>query len=234
MIAKNERFEMRLDTDLLVRIDEWRSKQDSSPSRAEAARYLIEEGLSLNSTYHLQISKVERLNTWLLTEILKCQKNYGDEDKKSVELIQNAIIGGHLWALDWELGGVVHEHTDDRAALSLVVNTLDMWNFIERGYAELSAVEKKTLETTIGPTGTNPSFFGFDGNHESEHMGIASFLINEMGRFPRFKGRDLNSHMPLVSRYRAMTSRFDGMRKHLVGRELTADEIIKLLDRTEM
>jgi uncharacterized protein len=45
MPPKTERFEMRLDTILIERIDAWRRKQDDLPSRAEAIRRLVEQAL---------------------------------------------------------------------------------------------------------------------------------------------------------------------------------------------
>jgi Ribbon-helix-helix protein, copG family len=41
MPPKTERFEMRLDTSMLERVDAWRRKQEDSPSRGEAIRQLI-------------------------------------------------------------------------------------------------------------------------------------------------------------------------------------------------
>lgn len=45
MIAKSERFELRLDPDTLERIDEWRGAQPDVPSRSAAMRRLVEAGL---------------------------------------------------------------------------------------------------------------------------------------------------------------------------------------------
>jgi uncharacterized protein YfbU (UPF0304 family) len=81
------------------------------------------------------------------------------------------------------------------------------------------------------PRLTEPKFIGFDGNNEGEYLGIARFLINKMGRFESFKGRDLNSHSPKVANYRHMIDLFEPMRAGLVGRELGVDEIITLLRR---
>jgi uncharacterized protein len=67
------------------------------------------------------------------------------------------------------------------------------------------------------------------GNYETEHLGIARFLIENMDRFSQFKGRDLNSNAPLLGGFRRMFAVFEPMRPGLVGRELNADEIIKLL-----
>ncbi len=43
MGPKSERFEMRIDAELLVLIDEWRALQRPIPSRAEAIRTLAEK-----------------------------------------------------------------------------------------------------------------------------------------------------------------------------------------------
>ena len=119
--------------------------------------------------------------------------------------------------------------TPSGLSLKLVVNSLDMWTFIERAYNGISGIEKKRIEIEVGPLGKNPVFYGFDGNYEGEYMGIARFLVEDMGRFESFKGRGFNSHMPAVERYRKMTALFEPMRATLVGRELTFEEITKLL-----
>lgn len=45
MTSKNERFEMRLDSEALEKIDKWRSERPDLPSRSEAVRRLVEAGL---------------------------------------------------------------------------------------------------------------------------------------------------------------------------------------------
>ena len=72
---------------------------------------------------------------------------------------------------------------------------------------------------------------GFDGNHEVEYLGAARFLIDELDRFSRFKGRGLNSHSQLsVQRYRQMFRVFEPLRASVLGsRALEAVEIIALL-----
>jgi len=50
MAFKTERFEMRLETAMIERVDAWRRKQQDLPSRAEAFRRLIELGLSEKKT----------------------------------------------------------------------------------------------------------------------------------------------------------------------------------------
>lgn len=44
-----------------------------------------------------------------------------------------------------------------------------------------------------------PKFAGFDGNNETSLMSIASFIVEKMDRFPRFKKHDFNSHAPTAA-----------------------------------
>jgi uncharacterized protein len=106
-----------------------------------------------------------------------------------------------------------------------------MWLFIETAYEKFSAADKKRVEAEVGPLGKNPQFTGFDGNYETEYMGIAGFLVEKMDRFEHFKGRDFNSHVPVVDRSKQMIVLFGPMRSSLVGRELTADQVITLMKR---
>jgi uncharacterized protein len=229
MTPKTERFEMRLDPETLNRVDDWRSRQDDLPSRAEAIRRLVETGLSDSDSTEFQPNNTDKLILWMLASLLKQQKD--EEGKERAELVKDAIHGGHFWALKWELPSVFHDHVDSKNALSLVVDTLEMWRCIEQAYASFSAVEKKRIETEVGPRAKNPNFMGFDGNNESEYMGIAQFMVEKLGRFESFKGRDFNSHMPMVGLYNRMVALFKPMRSSLIGRELSVEEVIELLRR---
>jgi hypothetical protein len=226
MATKSERFEMRLDQTVLDKVDAWRSRQSDLPSRAEAIRRLMEVGLEEPDPKDFRPTNPEKLMMWMLSEIMKGQKNY---EKDTVELIQEAIYGGHFWALDWELTGIMHDHVDRKEAVTAVVDALDMWSFIEEAYEDFGVTEKERIETEVGPFGKNPKFIGFDGNYESEYMNIGRFLVEKMGRFSRFKGRDFNSHVPLVDRYRVMAAVFEPMRLRLSGRGLSVQEVIELL-----
>ena len=88
--------------------------------------------------------------------------------------------------------------------------------------------DKERVESEAAPLGNDVTFRGFDGNNESDHYSVALFLINDMGRFNCFKDRDLNSHLPSINDYRRMLAVFEPMRKTLVGRALSASQIINL------
>ena len=110
-----------------------------------------------------------------------------------------------------------------------MVNILDMWTFVETAFIKLSAEEQERVKTETDRS--TPQFFGFDGNHESTLMGIAQFMVRDMDRFSQFKNRDFNSHMPMRATYAKMYALFEPIRPNLVGRELTADELIAILRR---
>ena len=124
--------------------------------------------------------------------------------------------------------GLFHKHTDRPADVTLVVNTLDMWDFIEGCIEKLSPEETERLKAANH--GYLPKFAGFDGNNEGSLMGIAHFMVDQMNRFSRFKKRDFNSHAHTAARYRRMTTAFEPIRATLgFGRDLSVDQIIELL-----
>jgi uncharacterized protein len=227
MQAKTERFEMRLDEDLLGSVDTWRSQRDDSPSRAEAIRQLVEAGLRVKSRDSVEFTDGEKMIILMLCDLMKHHKVKGDTD---IDFVASAIFGGHQWGLKWELTGVFHNHVDSPQVVKEVASFLDMWSFIEHGYAELTKKEKEQIEKDAAPFGRNVMFRGFDGNNESEYVGVARFFIKNMGRFSVLEDRDLNSHMPLVDAYRRMYRLFEPMCAGLGGgNQLSAEQITTLM-----
>lgn len=229
MIGKSERFELRLETETIELVDAWRQRSDGNPSRAEAIRRLIDLGLSLSdTTAHkpVAISDGERLILGLVGELHRHMKVRGESNP---DFIQSAIVGGHFWALEWELPGIIHRHSVDDKTVREVVDILDMWSFIEEAFAGFSKADRAKISDRIGPIGKELIFPGFDGNNESTHRSVARFLIEDMGRFERYKGRELNSHHPVIDGYRSMIVAFEPMREKLIGIKLTPAQIVELL-----
>ena len=225
MQPKSERFEMRLDPLLLDRVDAWRESQGERPSRAEAIRQLVESALVTSS--QPKISDGEKLILSMLSELWTHQKVSGDLDPA---FVMSAIQGGHYWGLAWRYPGLLHSEADDERAVMEVSEILDMWSFIEAGYDRLTPQDRTIVRDEAGAVGEDVQFRGFDGNSESGHLGIADFLIGDLERFSRFKDRDLNSHIPTsLDAYRRMVLLFEPMRRSLIGRELSAREIVLLL-----
>ena len=227
--AMTERFEMRLGASVLEDVDAWRARQHDLPSRAEAIRRLIEAGLEATSGGEKQtrLADGDKLILLMLRDLFKQLKlKNGEIDP---DFIAEVIFGGHSWGLEWQYTGIFHRHEDAKAVVSEVVDVLDMWSFLESGFHKLSKKDKARVAAEAEPLGKHVVFSGFDGNNESEHIGVARFLIEQLGRFTCFKGRELNAHMPSIDAYRRMVAVFEPIRRTLTGRGLNADEIIDIL-----
>jgi uncharacterized protein YfbU (UPF0304 family) len=224
-----ERFEMRIDSELLERLDSWRSGEDDSPSRAEAIRRLLEAGLAHDHRGRPpSLSDGEKLIATMLAEFIE---KSGVEVNNKVDLVQKVIAGGHYWALGWEMPHIFHGHSDKQRRVSFVVDVLDMWRFIEEDYERFSDDEKVELTEKIAPY-NSVRFAGFDGNEEEEY-GIALFLVRDLNRFSRFgdEQRSLNSHCNMVEKYRNMLRTFEPIRKTLgFGKRMTVDQMAEILD----
>lgn len=224
MQAKNERFEMRLDSDVLDRVDSWRAREPGEPSRSEAIRQLIDKGLSL--AHGVQIDDGDRLILMMLRDIYKKLGVQGEIDP---DFVAKAVMGGHLWGLKWGLPGLFHGDVDSEATVIETGDILEMWYFIESGYGKLSKAEKDRVAAEAGPFGKDVRFRGFDGNYEGSYISVAKFLIDQLDRFTVFKNRDLNCHHPSLHAHRQMLEKFKPMLPSIGPGDLGATAIILLL-----
>lgn len=222
---KSERFEMRLDARLIERLDRWRDLQEDSPSRAEAVRRLVETGLA-GGRRELAISDGEKLILTMMADIHKATVQDGEVDP---DFVVAALCGGHHWGLEWQHSGLFHGHVDSPAVVSEVVNILDMWSYVESSFAQLAADAQTRVEASSGYDRKLFRFAGFDGNHESEHLSATRFMIEDLGRFPSFKGREVNSHFPVLESYRRQYRAFEPIRARSMGEPLRASDLIEIL-----
>lgn len=172
----------------------------------------------------MKLSDGEKLILCMLSEIYDKLKIKGEMDP---DFVREAIYGGHFWAFKWKMPGVFHDHEDNETTVREVADILDMWRFMERTYKKLKSVDKKRIKDECAPLGDNVKFPGFDGNNESEHLGIAKFFRERLDRWEDLN--IVNSHMPTLDRYHRMLAEFKSMRPALGGREMNADDIIKLI-----
>ena len=168
MQMKTERFEMRMDRETLKNLDAWRADQSDLPSRAEAVRRLIDAGKG-----QVRISGGEELILRMLCDLYKHQEVSSRFDP---EFITEAINHGYYWALNWKYGLSEGPGAPPRI-VSEVYDVLNMWSFIECGYAKLSPTDKERVESEAELFGRNVAFRGFDAKGERDHFGVARFLI---------------------------------------------------------
>lgn len=152
---KTERFEMRLDPHTVQRIDAWRAEQPDRPSRAEAMRRLADTGLAVLGKGSIRINHGETLILMMLRDLYKHQNVEGEIQP---DFVGEAIWGGHYWGLEWQYSGLFHGHVDREEVVYEVVDVLDMWSFIETGFARLSDKEKKKLRRKSGRWDNMSSF----------------------------------------------------------------------------
>ncbi|OAP43715.1 YfbU family protein [Sinorhizobium americanum] len=152
------------------------------------------------------------------------------DGKEELDLgfIRSAILSGNTWALTWQFPGIPTDDTDPRIA-DETAEILGMWSYIEHSVRQLSPADKAQLEKDAYPF--DLEFSGFDGNHD-EHHGVASFMINELGRFSEFRGRQLNSHtQSSLPSYRRMLLIYNEevRSRGLTAGSLSAESILKIV-----
>lgn len=174
----------------------------------------------------MKITDGEKLIILMLSELYEELEVNGEIDPK---FIKEAIFSNNLWALPWKYSGIPFEDQEDSEIVREVLDILDMWSFIEHSYAQLSDEQKTLLEKEAAPFGKDPRFPGFDGNNESEYMGVASFIVNELERFEEFKGRSFNSHCPSIDGHRRMLSVFKDVRNNLDFGPMSGDALSAIL-----
>jgi len=174
----------------------------------------------------MNITDGEKLILLMLSELYE---QLDIEGEINPEFIKSAIYSQNLWGIPWKYSGIPFENQESPPLVKEVVDILDMWSFIEYAYRELSDKEKEALEEDVQPFGKDPKFKGFDGNNESEHMNVASFLINDLERFQEFKGRGLNAHMPTLETHRRMLSVFESIRSTLISGPMSLEQLSAVL-----
>lgn len=174
----------------------------------------------------MKLSDGEKLIILMLSELYEKLGVKGEVDP---DFIKSAIFSDQLWGLKWKYSGIPFEQTEDPVIVKEVVDILDMWSFIERAYSQLSDEQKAKLEVDVKPFGKDPKFHGFDGNNETEYMGTAMFLVNDLERFQEFKGRSFNSHSPSIESHRRMLNVFEHIRKSLVSGPMSLAQLTQVL-----
>lgn len=174
----------------------------------------------------MKISDGEKLLLIMLSELYDKFEVNGEIEP---EFIRSAIFNDKTWSIPWKYPGIPFEDQETPQIVSEVLDILDMWSFIERSYSDLSDEQKEFVKKEADPFGDNPTFQGFDGNNESEYMGVATFLVNDLDRYQEFEGRYFNSHCPSIDTYRRMLPVFKKIRKKLHFKPLSAEEIVEIL-----
>lgn len=174
----------------------------------------------------MKVTDAERLMLLMLCDIYDRTGTNGEFD---TDFIRSAIYGEKYWSIPWKFSGIPFENQETPQVVKDVLDILDMWSFIEYSYKKLTPAQKEELQAAADPFGKSPMFRGFDGNHESEYMSTAAFLVNQLDRFVEFKDRDFNSHMGTVDAYKRMLVPYLRVRDKLANGPLDSRDLAMIL-----
>jgi uncharacterized protein len=225
MQTKSERFELRLDQEILNRVDHWRSEQEDLPSRAEAFRRLLHLGLGESRSPQPILGVGERLILMMLGDISKHLKIEGEIDP---DFVARSIHSGQIWGIGKEYGGLFYGQRSNTAVVEETKDILSMWTSVEHGYGKLTAEGRKLVSDQCFYVTDSKIFEGFDANNE-DHYNVARYLIENFSDFENFKGRSLDSHCSTIDSHRGKWQVFQGIRTHIKRGTMNATQIIEVL-----
>ena len=169
------------------------------------------------------MSDGERLIAVMLADLMQHLDVKGELDPA---LIKAAIVAKDYWILRRQYSGLFNDEagTPD-AVVAEVIDILEMMSILERSIEALPAPQRAAAQA-------DPfhRWNGFDGNYETQHLGVAQTLIEEFGHFPLFRGRGMNSHFPTLDRYRRMHMVFQSSLARQRAGKLSFEQIQGILD----
>lgn len=192
MPSKSARFEMRLEPELMERLDTWCTYQQPSVTRAEGVRLLLDKALPSGPFAPIDLSDGEKLILAALTGEVDAQRVIGP------------IMDGQSWILRRRFPGLFSGENVPAHIVDETFDILDMWMLIEGDFSELSAENKKRLKEELGADEATFRFPGFDANREYEHFSVAKVSVAEPRHFDSLKDHELNSHFPTLDAHRRM------------------------------
>jgi uncharacterized protein len=94
---------------------------------------------------------------------------------------------------------------------------------------QLTPADQAKVKQQAGSNVHYLEFQGFDGNNDS-HFHIASYIVDDLGRFDEYKGKELNSHsIGSLPKYRKMLPKYKST-LGIAGKTMTADQLIATLN----
>jgi uncharacterized protein YfbU (UPF0304 family) len=178
----------------------------------------------------MEMTHAERLILIMLSEIYE---HLGIKSRAGIDatFVRAQIERNQTWALSWKYPFIFDGKAETPAIVGEVVDILDMWSFIEEAYERFSAEEQEHVRIEAHLNG-DPLFAGFDRHEDVRHVAAGRCLLEDLGKFSRFNRESPESTPPythLLNAYRRMCRVFEPIRKILVGRGLTATEMIAIL-----
>jgi len=150
------------------------------------------------------VTDAERLILLMLSDL----HDSAGIDKINTRLLRSAISTNNTWAINWEIPDLGVELSDTPQEVVDVANYMFMWSILEDTWHYFPENIKERISENVQINKTL-RFPGFHSTAEKRLYGIAKLFVDDMGRFERHKGRDLNSHTPMEEQYKKMYSTFE-------------------------
>lgn len=123
---------------------------------------------------------------------------------------------------EWKAAHVYpEENTLSEERCMFVIQSLAVHEALQRSVEHLG---------DASPVGAaDVAFMGFDGNHETEYLAYARFLIEGEGKFEYLTlgGDGVNSHMPRVAKYERMIAAWEATGE---GYDLTSAQVTAIYE----
>lgn len=147
----DKRLEIRIDSELLERVDLWTEGRTDVDNRSEAIRKLIEIGLQgiQPEDEEVRLSKGEELILRLLAERWCEEKGLLENSKYGMdpEALFDALVHGQYWAMRTIpiKPVLLHEHTPTKNEVNFVREVLQMWASMIETYNQCTKKQKKEI-----------------------------------------------------------------------------------------
>ena len=163
----------------------------------------------------MELTKTERLILYNQYAILE---KLDPEQAEYCAQVREILSSGYVLEYYRFTQGVFDEFPAERS--TTVRDIFDMYDML--GYAY------KQLADKTGIKASDISFLGFSGNEETEYMAYARFLkrIGLWASVDTSASDDLNSHIPMLPKYRIMLSRWNASTDR---HQLTKDDITRIV-----
>lgn len=168
-------------------------------------------------------SPTEKLIILLLCDAIEKKEAGSYIDPK---VIRRALEGRMSWGIEWKFAALVSPDIPEETGEE-VRSLLEMWSHLTAAYNELAVGEQKRAREA-SPFDSGVTFPGFDHNNHSDHLAAMRFIVEDLGQWQEFQGRDTDTHsQTTLFLLRGMFETFKRLRR--AGQRLRGDEIIEIL-----
>ena len=178
----DKRLEIRIDSELLERVDLWTKGRTDVDNRSEAIRKLIEIGLQgiQPNDEEVHLSKGEELILRMLAQRWCEDKGWleNSRNRMNPKALFDALTHGQYWAIQTvPINPCMINHTPTTNEVNFVIDILRMWSSMIYTYNECTQEQKDEIAKVTGWTYIRfPGFCSF-GDDDEKFFESMQFII---------------------------------------------------------